>query len=127
MLNHFTCASSTLTQPLSKLFPAMLRHDYVPKSLRDCVLQPILKPGKDPSDSDNYHPIASAPTLSNIFEWSILIDNRSVFATSTLQFGFKQGFSTQLCTGLIKNVIAQYNCNDSHVYGCFLDASKAFD
>ena len=41
--------------------------------------------------------------------------------------GFKQGFSTQLCTGLIKNVIARYNSNDSHVYGCFLDASKAFD
>ena len=125
--NHFTCASPALTQPLSKLFTAMLQHGYVPKSLRDCVLQPILKPGKDPSDSDNYRPIALAPTLSKIFEWSILIDNRSVFATSTLQFGFKQGFSTQLCTGLIKNVIARYNSNDSHVYGCFLDASKAFD
>ena len=41
-----------------------------------------------------YRPIALAPTLSKTIEWSILIDNRSVFATSTLQFGFKQGFST---------------------------------
>ena len=32
-----------------------------------------------------------------------------------------------LCTGLIKNVIALYNVNNSQVYSCFLDASKALD
>ena len=69
--NHFTCASSALTQPLSKRFTAMLWHGYVPESLRDCVLQPILKPGKDPSDSDNDCPIALASILSKIFEPSI--------------------------------------------------------
>ena len=41
----------------------MLRHGYVPKSLRDCILQPIPKPGKDCSVSDNYRSIALAPTL----------------------------------------------------------------
>ena len=125
--NHFICGSTPLIHTLSKLFTAMLRHGYVPKSVRDCVLRPIVKPGKDPSDSDSYRPIALAPTLSKIFEWCILIDHRSAFVTSALQFGFKQGLSTQLCTGLIKNVIARYNINDSPVYGCFLDASKAFD
>jgi len=35
--------------------------------------------------------------------------------------------SSDLCTGLIKNVIARYSFNDTNVYGCFLDASKAFD
>ena len=49
------------------------------------------------------------------------------FTTSSLQFGFKQGFSCDLCTGLIKNVVGRYCYNDSSVYGCFLDASKAFD
>ena len=34
---------------------------------------------------------------------------------------------TELCTGLIKNVTARYCFNDSSVFGCFLDASKAFD
>ena len=50
-----------------------------------------------------------------------------VFATSPLQFGFKPGLSTELCTGLIKNVTAKYCFNDSPVFGCFLDTSKAFD
>ena len=49
---------------------------------------------------------------------------QSCFVTSSLQFGFKPGFSADLCTGLLKNVIQE---NDTHVFGCFLDASKAFD
>ena len=42
-------------------------------------------------------------------------------------FGFKEGLSTDLCTGLIKNVVAKYITSETAVYGCFLDASKAFD
>ena len=57
----------------------------------------------------------------------MLLDNRSAFSTSSLQFGFKQGLSTDHCTGLVKDVVARYTFNDSDVYGCFLDASKAFD
>ena len=104
----------------------MLRHGHVPKCLRDCVLQPIPKPGKVPSDSDNYRAIALAPTLSKVFERCLLLDNRSAFSTSSLQFGFKQGLSTDHCTSLVKNVVARYTFNDSDVDGCFL-ASKAFD
>ena len=125
--NHFIYASSSLTEFLSKLFTAMLRHGYVPQCLRDCIMQPIPKPGKDPSDSDSYRPIALAPTLSKVFEWCILLEFSSSFTTSPLQFGFKRGLSTDLCTGLLKNIIGRYNVHDSTVYGCFLDASKAFD
>ena len=125
--NHFICTSEVLCEPLSKLFTAILRHGHIPSCLRDCILQPIPKPGKDPSVSDNYRPIALAPILSKIFEWCLLIVYRPAFTTSPLQFGFKPGLSTELCTGLIKNVTARYCINDSPVFGCFLDASKAFD
>ena len=70
--------------------------------------------------SDNYRPFALSPTLSKVFEWCILIQYRSAFATSPLQFGFKKGLSTDLCTGLIKNVVARYNNSDTEVFGCFL-------
>ena len=125
--NQFICASPVLPELLSNLFTAMLLHGYVPDSLRDCILQPILKPGKDPSTSDNYRPIALTPTLSKVFELCLLTQFRPMFTTSSLQFGFKQEFSCDLCTGLIKNVVSHYCYNDSSVYGCFLDASKAFD
>ncbi len=46
------------------------------------------------------------------------------FTTSDLQFGFKEGFSTMLFTGVLKNTVSWY-VHGSTVYSCFLDASKA--
>ena len=123
----FMFAKDILTNPLSQLFTSIVRHGYVPKLLRDCILQLIPKPGKDPTCSDNYGPIALAPTLSKVLEWCILLIYGDSFSTSPLQFGFKSGMSADMCTGLIKNVISRYCFNGSNVFGCFLDASKAFD
>jgi len=123
----FIYAKDILINPLSQLFTAVVRHGYVPKLLRDCILQLIPKPGKDPTCSDNYRPIALAPTLSKVLEWCILFQYGDSFSTSPLQFGFKPGLSADMCTGLIKNVISRYCFNGSNVFGCFLDASKTFD
>ena len=60
--DHFLFASSSLSDFLSKFFTTILRHGHIPESFRDCVLQPILKPGKDPCNSDSYRPIALAAT-----------------------------------------------------------------
>ena len=125
--DHFLFCSEVIMPFLSQLFTCMIRHGYVPSVLRNCVLQPLLKPGKDPCKSDNYRPIALAPTLSKMFERCILIMYNSAFFTFPLQFGFKKGCSTTLCSGLIKNVISRYVYRGLRVFGCFLDASKAFD
>jgi len=61
----------------------------MPKLLRDCILVPIPKGNKDPTVSDNYHPIALASTLSKALEWCILLSYSDHFHTSGLQFGFK--------------------------------------
>ena len=47
--------------------------------------------------------------------------------TTPLQLGFKSGSSTTLCTALIKLIVSRYMNHGSKVFGCFLDASKAFD
>ena len=125
--NHLALASVILAPYLSSLFTSMLRHGYIPSTLLDCVLKSLPKPGKDQRLSDSYRPIALANTLSKLFEWCILLQFNDAFISSDLQFWFKQGLSTDLCTGLNKNVIARYNSSGSHVLGCFLDASKAFD
>ena len=99
----------------------------MPKLLRDCTLIPIPKPGKDPTCSDNYRPIALAPNLSKVLEWSVPLQYGSYLSTSDLQFGFKPGVSTDTCTGLLKNTIALHLHRKTKVFGCFLDASKAVD
>jgi hypothetical protein len=62
--NHFICASSVLSAFLRKLFTVTFRHGYVPTSLCDCILQPIPKPGKDPSISGNYRSIVHVSTYT---------------------------------------------------------------
>ena len=47
--------------------------------------------------------------------------------TTENQFGFKSNSSTDLRVFSLKQVIDYYKVNDSPVYLCFLDSSKAFD
>ena len=43
------------------------------------------------------------------------------------QFGFKSKHSTDMCIFTVKSIIKYYTRQNSPVYTCFLDASKAFD
>ena len=100
----------------------------MPNCLRNCMVIHIPKGFKDSSCSSNYRGIAIASTLSKVLERVILHKKYSDFlCSSDLQFGFKPGYSTTLCTGVLKTTISRYLYRNSTVYGCFLDASKAFD
>ena len=62
-----------------------------------------------------------------MLERIILNQYSSILSSHHLQFGFKTGSSTSLCTGIVKCVVSRYLQNGSSVLSCFLDASKAFD
>jgi len=47
--------------------------------------------------------------------------------SSNLQFGFKKGLSTSMCTGLLKIVAGECICGRSKVHCCLIDGSNAFD
>ena len=52
---------------------------------------------------------------------------RDELQSSDMQFGYKQGHSTTLCTLIYKEVVHHYLNSGSNVHSCLLDASKAFD
>ena len=97
---------------------------YMPKCLRDSVVVPI---PNNLSVSDNYRPVSLASSLSKILEHIILAKYSHYLSSNQLQFGFKPGCSTSLCTGVEKNIVSRYIFTGSTVFSCFLDASKAFD
>ena len=99
----------------------------MPDCLRDSILIPVPKGNKDSTKSLNYRPISLSSTLSKVLERLLLSVYDEFLSSSHLQFGFKRGFSTSLCTATIKNIVTNYLHRDSPVLGCFLDASKAFD
>ena len=50
-----------------------------------------------------------------------------LLCTSDQQFAFKANHSTTLCSGILIESVKHLVNNNSCVYNCFLDASKAFD
>jgi len=68
--------------------------------------------------------IALASPFSNLMEWCTIL---MYVEYPNLQFGFKKGLSTSMCTGLFKIVAGEYLCRGSKVHCCLVDASKAFD
>ena len=104
---HLLFASSALISPLAD-FSSLVCHGFIPQCLWDCVLIPVSKKNKDVSCSSNYRPIALASSLGKLLEHLILIHYSAFLYTSPLQFGFKPGSSTALCTGLVKNIISRY-------------------
>ena len=76
----------------------------MPKCLRDSVLVPILKSSKNESLSDSYRPISLASTFSKLLENIILVKYSPHFSSRFLQFDFKPGSSTFLCTDLLKTL-----------------------
>ena len=79
------------------------------------------------SDSTNYRGIALSSILGKLFDLYVLNRYESFLATSNLQFGFKRGHSTSMCTMILKEAIDYYRTNGNDVYCTMLDATKAFD
>ena len=95
--NYLILASPVIASFLSHLFTLILRHGYMPKALRDCLLIPIPKPNKDPSLSDSYRPIALAPNLSKVLESCILIQYQSCLILPLICNLVSSEASQQLC------------------------------
>ena len=100
-----------------------VRHGYTPPVFRDAVILPI----PILSQSANYRGIALASCFSKLLEYCILEDFGSCLLSSHLQFGFKPGLSTTLCTGVLKATISRYFAGGSCAYGCLVDAFDTVD
>ena len=123
LAEHLIFATSALISPLAVYFTSLVRCGFMPSCFRECILIPVPKKNKDITSSSGYCPIALASSISKILEHLMLTKFSSYIHTSPLQFGFKPGSSTSLCTGVVKNIISQCIHNSSSVHGCLLDAS----
>ena len=65
---HLKSSASAISDSLAVFFTTILRHGYMPKAFRDCVLVPIPKGSKDASCSKDYQAIALASSLRKVLE-----------------------------------------------------------
>ena len=84
---HFVFSHTIICVHLSLLFASMLTHGYLPASLMQSAIVPILKNRRgDTSDKNNYRPIAIVTALSKIFELCIMNLIESHLLTQENQF-----------------------------------------
>ena len=125
---HFKYAHEKLYILLNLVFNSMLIHAYLPASLMDTIIIPLVKDKRgDLTDADNYRPLAITCVASKVLEFLILNRCRHMLTSNDNQFGFKNKHSTDMCIFSLKLIIEYYMSMSSPVFICFLDASKAFD
>ena len=126
--DHFKHAPHRLFVLLTCLFNSMLTHGIVPEEMLIGTMTPIIKDGREShKNSSNYRTLTIGTCLSKVFDLLVIKDQRKVFDTSEMQFGFKNGSSTTMCTFMVQQTISHYLTNKSNVNVLMLDASKAFD
>ena len=113
---------------LSMCFTAMFKHSYIPKSMLDSIIVPIIKNKcGDISAATNYRPIAVSNILSKVLELVILFRIEHYLSTTDNQFGYKRKLGTDMCIYTLHETIDILKQSSSSVFISFLDASKAFD
>ena len=113
---------------LSICYTCMFKHSYMPQSMINSIIVPLVKNRcGNLTDKNNYRPIALSSITSKVFEHIILLRLEEYLWTTDNQFGFKSGHSTDLCIYALSELIDYFKSRSTSVYVAFLDASKAFD
>ena len=113
---------------LSICYTCMFKHSYMPQSMINSIIVPLVKNRcGNLTDKNNYRPIALSSITSKVFEHIILLRLEEYLWTTDNQFGFKSGHSTDLCIYALSEHIEYFKSRSTSVYVAFLDASKAFD
>ena len=125
---HILLSCPFVCKPLAALFTSMLTHGFMPQSMINSVIVPVVKSKtKSVMDKSNYRPIALATVLSKVFERILLKRLEKYVSLEDNQFGFRQKLSTDLCIFVLKECLRFYTTHGSNMYVCFLDATAAFD
>ena len=80
----------------------MFTHGFVMDELTVSTIVPIPKPKCDACISGNYRGIAVCSIIGKLIDLVLLQKLADKLITSDLQFGFKKGHSTSICTQLLK-------------------------
>ena len=121
-------APDIFLEQLASLFRSCLLNGHLSKELLVCALCPIVKdPNADISSSKNYRGIAISSLILKVLDNCILLLFGSLLSNDELQLGFQEGCSTVQGTWAVQETVSYYLRNNSEVFCCILDFSKAFD
>ena len=126
--NHLKFSSNLYVDVLTKLLSGFLIHSYIPKEMMQGTITPTTKNRYGClGDSGNYRPVMSSSVFLKILEYCILFKIRPFIFLNDRQHGYREKYSTNTACFVLKETVFEYCSQNSKVYSCFLDFSKAFD
>lgn len=105
--DHFIYASGNLYIHITLLLTSFISHGFKPDSFLRNDIRSISKGhNQNLTDSDNYHGIAISSVCGTLIDNFVLLRYHHLLASCDLQFDFKPGHSTQVCTMILKEIIS---------------------
>ena len=121
-------APDILFAHLALVYRSWLYHGTVSINLLSCAFLPLLKSSlKNPSDINAYRAIAGSSLILKLFDQVVLMLWGHYMLSDSLQFGYKQGFSTTQCSWLVMEVASYFLRKGTPCILTLLDCTKAFD
>ena len=77
--------------------------------------------------SDNYRSLALSSVILKIYDWVVITLFGDRLNLDELQFSYQKNISINMCSWLVVESIGHFRRNNSDVFSCFMDMSKAFD
>lgn len=116
---------------LTYIINATIRLQHFPGRWKESVVIPILKPGKNPAESESYRPISLLSIIAKIAERNLLNKLTDIYEIDKKfqdeQFGFRSGHSTVLLIAkFLQDTLDKMNQRQSTI-ALALDIKKAFD
>ena len=105
--------------------------EFFPPGWKEAIVVPIPKPGKDPSNPNNYRPIALTSCICKIMEKMVnsrlmyYLESNNIIAKE--QSGFRKGRSTTDHLVRLETWIREGIATREHVVAIFFDLEKAYD
>ena len=121
-------APDILYQHLSDVIKTYITHGHLTRTLAIYTLFPMIKDklGKA-SDSNNHRSIPISSVLPKLLDGVIILLYKDSLHLDTLQFSYQPNCSTTMCTWMVIETIDYFLRNNSKVFICTMDMTKAFN
>lgn len=127
---HLIYAKRQISPLLANLYTYMLRHAYIPDTMKQGVIITLHKGGKKRKDDpNNYRAITLSSAILKLYETVLLerCQDTLLGQISVQQGGFQQGLGCLMSSFVLRECIYHSLEQSAKVYLCFLDSKQAFD
>ena len=120
--------SDILYEFIAVMLKSFLIHSYIPQFMLLSTLVPIIKDKLGSINiSKNYRSVCITSLILKQLDWIMISLFGEALGFHDLQVAYQPGISANMCSWGVIETVSYFLRNESEVFGCSMDKSKAFD